>query len=132
MSCFMGPTYFEKILPIRTVSEANCSDPWIIKAKRHAKQKRLVYLLVPSIPLKDQKATVKLTRLSPRQMDLDNMMMSLKWITDGICERLVPGLAPGRADGDKRITLLYDQQPSKSYGVKVEITITSTLDSKSQ
>ena len=121
----MDPILFEKIITIRTVSEANSSDPWFVKAKRHAKQKRLVYLLVPSMPLINQKATVKLTRLSPRQLDEDNLLMCLKYFRDAIAERLVPGLAPGRADSDKRITWDYDQQPSKSYGVKVEIMIST-------
>ena len=129
----MDPILFEKIITIRTVSEANSSDPWFVKAKRHAKQKRLVYLLVPSMPLINQKATVKLTRLSPRQLDAhDNLRCSLKFFSDAIAERLVPGLAPGRADSDKRITWFYDQQSSKSYGVKVEIEITSTLDIESR
>src|SRR5579862_3414488 len=39
-------------LPLRTVSEANCFEPWRKKHKRHTEQKKLVYLSM--LPFKDK------------------------------------------------------------------------------
>jgi hypothetical protein len=47
--------------------------------------------------------------------------MSMKWIEDAVCDLLVPGLAPGRADGDKRITTQYKQEKGQNFGIRIEI-----------
>ncbi len=49
----------------------------------------------------------------------DNLPCSFKWILDAVCDNLLPGLKPGRADGDERISVKYDQEKSKEYGVRI-------------
>lgn len=106
-------------IPIRTVSEANCSEHWTKKNKRHHLQKDWIKLYfkkqknIPSLPL-----TIKLTRLAKKTLDADdNLRMSFKWIKDYIADCLIPGLAPGQADDDKRLTWQYEQEIAKSYGI---------------
>ncbi len=68
--------------------------------------------------------TIHVTRLAPRKLDFDNLCYSFKWIVDSICDRLIPGLERGRADGDKRIKeIKYFQEKGnvKEYSVKIEI-----------
>jgi hypothetical protein len=52
-------------------------------------------------------------------MDFDNLTISLKWIVDVLCEELTGNYIAGQADADERISISYDQQPSKEYGVKI-------------
>lgn len=116
---------FEVYLPIRTVSEANSSEHWTKKAKRHKHQKKIVWLTLhqqkPKISLP---CNIILTRIAPRHLDKDqNLPMCFKWISDAICEYIHPGLAVGRADSDERIGFVFAQckgEP-KTYGIKIEI-----------
>lgn len=112
-------------LPIRTASEANSSEHWNKKAKRHKLQKRWIKAAFhrerPQIALP---ALVVLTRLAPRALDCqDNLPCSMKYIVDAIAEELTGNYVPGRADGDKRITWEYHQEKGepKEYAVKIEI-----------
>lgn len=110
-------------IPIVTISEANCSQHWSKKAKRHKQQQFFI-----RIAMKDHvdKITlpceVALTRLAPRELDFVNLTSSLKWIEDAVCDQLVPGLKPGRADGDKRIKTTFLQEKTKRLGVRIEIS----------
>jgi hypothetical protein len=52
-------------------------------------------------------------------MDFDNLVPSFKFIRDEIANALIPGLLPGRADDDARLSWGYDQQVDKKYSVKV-------------
>ena len=71
-----------------------------------------------SIPLP---CHIKLTRLSSRSLDDDNLLFAFKSIRDYIADKLIPGLQIGRADGDKRITWEYAQETEKKQAVKIEI-----------
>jgi hypothetical protein len=108
------------IIPIHTISEANCSEHWSKKKKRHDIQKRWIKVYFKNegqfIPLP---CHVKLTRLGKRLLDSDNLPVSMKWLRDEIANQLIPGLAAGRADDDKRITWEYAQEKSKEYKVIV-------------
>ena len=112
-------------IPIRTVSEANCSEHWTKKKKRHDQQKKWIWLYFKRDGTKiTLPCTIKLTRLGKRLLDADdNLRMSFKWIKDYIADQLIPNLAAGRADDDKRITWEYDQEISKTYSIKIEISI---------
>ncbi len=109
------------------VSEANRSNEhWTVKKKRHDTQEFLINSYFNSRVSDEMEilpCMVKMTRVSPRELDFDNLVSSFKWIKDYIAERLVPGLAKGRADGDKRIKWEYEQIKglSKQYAVKIEI-----------
>lgn len=112
-------------LPIKTASEANSSEHWTRKAKRHRLQKRWVKAAFhrerPQLAIP---AHVVLTRIAPRSLDSqDNLPMSFKYIADSIAEELTGNYVPGRADDDKRITWEYKQEKGavKEYGVKIEI-----------
>lgn len=109
-------------LPIRTISEANCSQHWRVKYKRHQAQKYWIKAYFKNeqtkIPLP---VHVKLTRYAPKSLDRhDNLPMSFKWIVDSVCETLIPGKAAGRSDDDKRISIEYDQVKSSEYRVVLE------------
>lgn len=112
-------------IPLKTVSEANSSEHWRIKSKRHKQQQFLISCLfrhnaqpivLPCI--------VKLSRLSPRLLDDDNLRTAFKWIRDEIADWLILGHLPklkGRNDSDQRITWQYDQKQQQQQGIRIEI-----------
>lgn len=124
-------------LPIRTYSEANGllsatrkykngkakPEHWTEKAERHKSQKLQVLAamnhLRGKIPLP---CTIKLTRYAPRFLDWhDNLPISFKWILDQVCDIIRPGLKPGHADDDERITIKYDQVKTNEYSIMIEV-----------
>jgi len=117
-------------LPIITVSEANLSEHWSCRHKRHRVQKRYIDLAfhnwrIESFPKQiSLPCTVIMTRISPRTLDEeDNLRMALKSVKDSIASEIKPGLEPGRADDDKNITWEYAQKKGKpkERGLKIEI-----------
>ena len=132
----MAQPLFEVTIPIRTVSESNLSEHWAKKGKRHKQQKTVTRLWMNQA-LSDQTSLNNLeymqehplilviTRLAPRSLDgHDNLAMSLKWVTDAICECFVPGLAIGRADSSDRFKeIRYEQKKGvpKTYAVSVQV-----------
>jgi len=113
----------EMILPIKTISEGNCSEPWIRKHQRHRQQQSRVAIFMANyrelikLPVK-----ITITRIAPRKLDFDNLVVSQKWVLDAVCDQLVPGLRPGRADGDPRILpVVYEQEKKdpKFYATKL-------------
>ena len=113
---------YSRIFPITTFSESNSLQHWRTKHARAKKQKKLVRLILsadePSflLPVK-----IIVTRLSSRSLDIDNLGGALKYVIDGVADYILPGLAPGRADGDKRISWELKQEKSKEKGVKIEV-----------
>lgn len=114
-------------LPIPTVSEANCSEHWIKKAKRHeAQQMWVMTWWKNNKPEIDLPCVVTLIRLSSRSLDSsDNLPCAFKWIKDEIATQIVDPnrkLQAGRADDDQRITWQYKQEKSKIKAIRIEIT----------
>jgi hypothetical protein len=111
-------------LPIKTVSEANCFEPWQKKHGRHKDQQRIVAIGLN--PLKSKiklPCKVMLTRFAPNQLDaFDNLPMSLKYIVDAVCAIITGEYRAGKADSDKRISIACDQVKSDAYGVRIEVT----------
>jgi hypothetical protein len=110
-------------IPIHTVSEANSSDHWTAKKKRHDLQKRWIWVCFkthkPQIPLP---CKIKLTRVGKKLLDSDNLPVSMKYIRDAIADQIFPGKAAGQADNDQRLSWEYDQKTSKKeMGVEIEI-----------
>ena len=66
---------------------------------------------------------VILERISPRSMDDDNLTYAFKHIRDVVADLLIPGLASGRADGDRRIKWDYRQSKGGTGIYAVKITI---------
>lgn len=115
----MDPEYplrKEWYLDIKTVSEANLSgEHWSVKRKRHILQKRKIWLWGKENNIKATTLpiNIKLTRISPRMLDVDNLYCSFKWIKDYIADTIIPGLPPGQADSDPRIIWQYSQVKGK-------------------
>jgi len=110
-------------IPIKLQSEANIRDKsWHISYKRKEKYIeaiRTALLIDPiSIPLP---VVLTLTRISPRALDLDNLLFAFKSIRDYVCDRLIPGLKPGRADDSDLIVIKYEQLRGKpkEYAIKI-------------
>lgn len=102
-------------------SEANISRFWAKKSKVNKNQKLLIrYKFFNDNPKITLPCVVKLTRFSPRELDFDNLVYAFKSIRDEVADQILPGLAKGRADGDKRISWEYLQEKGP-YAVKVEI-----------
>lgn len=114
----------EIYLPIRTVSEANCFEPWQKKHKRHKAQKRAVMFAM--IPLKKHlvlPCTIRITRYAPKMLDAhDNLRMSVKYLIDAVASEVTGDFRPGLADNNPGLTFEYAQEKSKGYAVKIEIT----------
>lgn len=111
-------------LPLQTVSEANCFEPWQVKHGRHKAQQRIVALMLNPHRAKIKlPCKVMLTRFAPNELDaFENLPMSFKYIVDAICAIITGDYRPGRADSDKRISLACDQVKSAEYGVRIEIS----------
>lgn len=110
---------------IKTVSEANSSEHWSKKHKRHKLQKKaLAWKWLEENPSISLPCKVKLSRIAPRLLDFgDNLPVSMKYIRDAIADKIIPGLAVGRADDDPNITWDYGQERGgvKEYAVRIEI-----------
>ena len=63
---------------------------------------------------------VTITRISPRSYDHDNFVASAKGLRDILSDLVIPGLAPGQADADPRITWHYKQEKGKQ-SVRIQI-----------
>lgn len=111
-------------LPIRTVSEANCFDPWKKKYARHKDQQRIVAVgLNPLKAIIRLPCKIMLTRFAPESLDtFDNLPMSFKYIVDAVCAIITGEYRAGKADSDKRLTIACDQVKSKAYGIRIEIS----------
>ena len=111
-------------LPLQTVSEANCFEPWQVKHGRHKQQQRTVAAGLN--PLRDKislPCKIMLTRFAPDELDaFDNLPMSFKYIVDAVCAIITGEYRAGKADSDKRISIACGQVKSAEYGVRIEIT----------
>jgi hypothetical protein len=127
-------------LPIQTLSEANtiysktrlvktgprkglpAREHWREAWLRHKEQKQMIHLFLS--PLKSClriPCTVRLYRLSQKELDDDNNVVSFKYIRDAIAEVITGDMRPGRADGDKRIKWEYFQEKANEAGIRIEI-----------
>ena len=112
-------------IPMLLPSLANISGHWTKIAKIKKNQKNLVHLFMsPYVHIFHymKHYNIKMTRISPRQLDPDNLISAFKAITDAVASFLRPGLKPGRADGLDCFTFSYDQEKGKPSVVKIEIT----------
>lgn len=104
-------------LPVEAANEANSSEHWTKKHKRHTNQHKWVkyeFWKNKVTLLDDSKVKIKMIRVSPRKFDQDdNLPMSLKYIKDKIADCLIPGKPMGVTDSDPRIVWEYDQISSK-------------------
>ena len=115
----------DRILPIKTVSEANSSEHWAVKGKRHKLQKRWIKLSLNLYRLKiPLPCKIKLTRIAPRKLDEgDNLPTAFKYIRDALSELITGETIAGRSDNDERISWEYSQEKGdpKKYSIRIEI-----------
>jgi hypothetical protein len=112
--------------PLRTVTESNSGGHWRTRYRRGKKQRELVYytlrhlLVRPTyLPLP---LTITLTRLGRRMMDHDNLVSSMKHITDGVVDFVLDCPGEGhKHDNDPRLTWRYQQRKAgvSRYGVEI-------------
>ena len=112
-------------LPVKTVSEANCSEHFLKKWKRHKHQKWEVVKAFHdnnfefNLPIE-----ITLIRIASRMLDEgDNLPCSMKFIRDYLAAQIIPGKAAGRADDSKEITWKYDQKKCKVKENYVQVMI---------
>ena len=108
------PRAFEIVLPILTLSEANgilsktrfiktgpnkgkpAREHWREAWERHKEQKRAIHLgLSPSREKLRMPCTIRLTRMGPRELDFDNLVISQKYIRDAVAEVITGDMRPG-------------------------------------
>lgn len=118
------PPVFLTLLPLRLVSESNESRHWRWRWKRRKLQRETTYWWLrqwcpqpPALPL-----TITLTRISPRQLDSDNLCGSLKVVQDACADWLdnAPGKGQDRQPG---LVWVYQQRRGKVREYAVEIAI---------
>lgn len=114
-------------MPLKTVSEANCFEPWQKRHKRHKEQKKAVFVaLLEAKHYVRRPCTITFIRFAPKTLDKhDNLPMSLKYICDAVCAEITGDFRPGLADNAEDITIKYDQEKSSEYFVKVIISYDS-------
>lgn len=100
-------------IPIVTQSEANSREHWAKKATRAKLQRTAVWVhLYPHRGALPLPCVVRLVRVSPRDLDDDNLRMALKAVRDEVAVQVgLPVNARGQADDrDPRVTWEYSQQ----------------------
>jgi hypothetical protein len=107
-------------IPIHTVSEANKNWHWSKKKKLHDVQARWLRIWqLNEKPVFTLPCVIILSRGAKRRLDDDNLPVSMKFIRDYIADMILPGMAKGQADSDKRIRWVYSQHSSSECEVRV-------------
>ncbi len=118
-------------IPIKAVSEANSSEHWSVKSKRHRQQQFFVrhaynQKIAPECcPLP---CSIKMIRIGPRIIDDDNLVSSLKWVRDELAYLILSEIShtkkkvKGAYDSDERIKWSYAQEKSRKYCIRIEIS----------
>lgn len=112
------------VLAIHTVSEANVHTHWRQRQHRAKTQRTAMYYRClatwrtpPPLPL-----VITLTRISPRQLDDDNLAASQKAIRDGVADFLAGAYGAGD-DRQAGVRWRYGQRRGLPHTYAVEVTI---------
>ena len=103
-------------VPVETPSLANLREHWASRSRRAALHRSTAlwhmraHQTKPSLP-----CVVKLTRISPRELDDDNLRPALKSVRDGVADWL------NIDDRDPLVKWEYGQEKGKPKGVRVEV-----------
>ena len=113
-------------LPLVTVSESNRRDHWTVRAKRSRDNRAVARVMFAKARFESTgqiylgcDAVVTLIRISPRELDDDNLRGALKHVRDGVADRL------GIDDRDPRVEWRYAQRKGKQKAVEVELGVVS-------
>jgi len=113
---------FECIIPdLRTRSEANTHQHWSTRYKRAKTQKKWVLWAMAACKIYAEDYLIELTRIAPRELDYDNLVSSMKFIRDAVCDHLNPGRAPGQSDRGVMCQYKQEKRAPKEYGVIIRI-----------
>lgn len=117
-------TLFDEIIQQHVPSESNLREHWTARRRRHSIQKlALITRIRQKKPDITFPCTITFTRISPRALDDDNLPTAFKAIRDALADYIFPGLPPGRADGDKRLSWQYKQEKGPhSYRIEIKAT----------
>ncbi len=102
--------------PLRLISAANAHEHWRTRSGRVKKERLVVWAelkkvkLLPTLPV-----SVKMTRVSPRMLDGDNLQSAFKAVRDEIAAAFKID------DNSVLIEWLYSQEKGKEYRVRIEI-----------
>lgn len=97
---------------LETETESNAKGHWRPKAERAKKQREASFFHTHAVAMKLrtrlksgalERVTVTLTRISPRELDDDNLASAMKHVRDGVADAL------GVDDRDRRITWRCEQ-----------------------
>lgn len=105
-------------LPIR-LKTPNLQEHWAVKHRRNQRIKWIIWAELGKYSRPDKINKVRFVKIGGRHMDDDNFIYSLKFVRDTFCSWLVPGKAPGQADG--KIKCEYEQVKGKPAGVRIEV-----------
>lgn len=110
---------FQVLVAIKTVSEGNWREHRMAKAARvkHQREETLEALNNRSTRCPHQlPVTITLTRISPGELDDDNLRMALKAVRDACAQWI-------GVDDRKRELVAYEylQQKGKGYGVRIRV-----------
>jgi len=97
-------------------------EHWSKKHRRKKDVQRAILFALNPIKKPPLPCHITLTRIAPRELDIDNLATALKSSIDTVADWLIPGLAPGRADGDSKIMFTWDQKKGKVKEYALEIT----------
>lgn len=75
---------------------------------------------------------IEICFVRPRMMDNDNLIASMKATIDAIASVIIPGMASGLADSDKRLHWQISQRKGKTREYALEIKISQQLPKDAQ
>mgnify|MGYP003130290174 CR=1 FL=1 len=119
---------FKESLPCKTRSLNNSREHWAAKSKRAKNERNLARFVFakhePPKPMPSDSGKVifvKMTRVSPRKLDCDNLTGALKAIRDGIADWLMID------DGLSCVSWEYGQKKAgvREHSVDVEVGVKS-------
>jgi hypothetical protein len=100
-------------VPVKTASTSNLREHWAAKAKRVAAQRAVTRAVCPSLKMAPL-LVVRLTRVSPRALDDDNLRGALKSVRDAVASWLKVD------DASPLVRWEYEQEKGESC-VRVEV-----------
>lgn len=100
------------------MSEANARGRWGAGAKRAAKQRGVVALVLRDLARRAVPCEVRIVRLGPGQLDDDNLGRACKAVRDEVSAWL------GVDDNDPRVSWACAQQRAKEWAVRIVIRST--------
>lgn len=114
-------------IPVKLESAANLWAHWGVKKARHEKYDKELMAIRPEIIKMPLPCVIRLTRVSPRELDYDNLLHAFKPVRDTISQFLIPEKKRGHGDSDKRIKWEYAQRkgPPKTNAFEIYIEATN-------